>query len=150
MLARRPSREDAAVCENRLARGLVVRLAGDEDPTHAGAAGDGQDSPQRFGGVPAPALPGHDRVADMTRAVRRQFLRPRLMAKADDAAELAVADPEFSKWQARHDAAVTERHRAVLLVLVGEEALGIGTQPRQLFGAHVAQIVRGPARLERL
>src|SRR3712207_7450779 len=43
----------------------------------------------------SPLLPGHDGVADMAVDGIRQDLRSALEAKADPAAELAVADPEI-------------------------------------------------------
>src|SRR3712207_5067881 len=85
----------AAVSEDHLARSLVVVVAGDQHPLEALLAADRQDHAQGLRGVAAPLLPGHDGVADMAVDSIRQDLRPALEAKADPAAELAVADPEI-------------------------------------------------------
>src|SRR3712207_6299235 len=95
----------------------------------------------------SPLLPGHDGVADMAVDGIRQDLRPALEAKADPAAELAVADPEIVRGQAWNLPPIREADHGDV-VEIGEEALGVAAQLPQLLAAHLLVRVGRPAPRE--
>src|SRR5204863_7752804 len=85
---------DAAIGENDPARRLVILVAGYFEAPQAGFAGHRQYQRQSPGRIAAPALPRHDRIADMARNVVGNIIAASHVAEIDRAAEVAVIEPE--------------------------------------------------------
>ena len=87
-------------------------------------------------GVAAPLLPWHDSVADVSKAVRRERLRPELPTQADSAAEFAIPQPPPIPRQPRNRRAVRQGDGSTTRFLVDltcQERIRVGGDPLQLF-----------------
>src|SRR5437899_399373 len=119
------ARQGSAIGENDSARGLVVYVAGDLEPSHPDLACHRQHQPQGPGRIAAPPLPRHDRIADMARYVIRDIVAARHEAEVDGAAEVAVVEPEHGSREARHLPSRGLSEYSILAGQLGQERGGI-------------------------
>src|SRR3954468_1266057 len=142
--------QDAAVGLDDAPRRVVARAGGELDVAKPFRRGLVQHLGERAGGVTAAPLPGHDRVAEVTEAVRRQRLRAGLPAETNRAAELAVPDPLPVPGQPLDRRSVGKHDRlsrGLAIDQAGDEGVRIGGDARQLLvGSRLsAHVIGRPA-----
>src|SRR5437763_4382743 len=116
---------DAAIGENDPARRLVILVAGYFEAPQAGFAGHRQYQRQSPGRIAAPALPRHDRIADMARNVVGNIIAASHVAEIDRAAEVAVIEPEHGAGETRHLPPRGLSEHPILTSQIGQECSGI-------------------------
>src|SRR5688572_33010449 len=103
--------QHSTVREDDTLRRLVVHARRDLDMAKALGFRMPEHLAQRQRRIASPALPGNDRIANVSETMRRKRLRPGLPAQTRASAELAIPHPHPISGQAWNGAPVRKHDR---------------------------------------